>query len=142
MMDEKLIEKYLKIYPKIKEEINRLDSEYFDILKRREECEKTSMPAECKKGMLETIDAVLDDCSKELRNAFATKLSIDREFMWFNEKEKKVIELRFWNDQLYPTEWSEVAKVMNFHRSYVERIYRKALNKILHSAPCHKLSTN
>ena len=130
MMDKKLIEKYLKIYPQITDEIDRLDSEIKRAIDRKHICQEASIPEAQKKPMLESIEETFEICSMDYREAILAKCRIDREMRWLSEKQKKIIELRFWKEPEL-VEWSEVAKALNFHRSYVERIYRKVLREMI-----------
>lgn len=125
MMDKKLIEKYLKLYPRIDEEINSLkdDVAYFESEKTKYADQKvlgqeyTDMD-----NMFMSIKEGLEEKQKLLCEHIMARISISRALSGTNTRQKKVIELRFWNKKDL-LKWDEIAGKMEISKRQAEYLY-------------------
>lgn len=134
-MDKTTIEKCLKVFPEIDKEINRLETEIQKLkIYKEEKLKNKDFYGEAGiKSLFETADAVLGEYRTELNDLCTAQIKINKALPKINDEQRKVIEVRLWNNQELPTKWSEVAEKLNYHRVYAERVYQKTISFILAS---------
>ncbi len=131
-MDRTTLEKYLRIFPEISNEIIRLESEISDLESAKLKFNNYP-PDEYTNSVLESIDAALESSKYDLKEIFNAKTKISRSLSTLTIKQRKIIELRFWNNQFSPRTWKEIAGALKYNHVYVQRLYKNALENILYS---------
>jgi hypothetical protein len=128
-MNKKQVEKYLKMYPEIDEEILRLkgDLEYYESEKGKYK-NNTFMPEEGKKEMIDHLNSLHAECMRELCEVMRAKQMIQRGLRHATELQQMIIQKRFWVK--IPLKWEDIASGMNYHRTYVERQYKSFLEAL------------
>lgn len=81
-----------------------------------------------------TLQEILENDERTIEDAVDLKLKIKDLYIKMKnilqEREKKILELRFGLDGNKPKTQKEIAKMMNISRSYVSRIETKAIGKL------------
>jgi DNA-directed RNA polymerase specialized sigma subunit len=132
-MEKSIIEKYLKIYPNIDEELIRIESEIKFLDERKMLYLSDKTPQWYRDSMMETVNASYEQWQYDLNELKEAVQKICKALPKMNCIQKKVIELRFWNGKEAPTKWCEVAQKLTFHEKSIERIYKKIINTVLAS---------
>lgn len=128
-MNKATLEKYLKIYPKISDEISRLEFEICD-LKNRKDKYRAFDSSEFVESIVDTIEVALESCRDDLMEAYKARTKITKGLSKINDTERKIIELRFW-DNARDMQWVDIASELNYHKKTVEKIYRGTIKKML-----------
>lgn len=127
-MDKRKLEKYFSAYPGIDDEILKLEEEISDLEKKKQYY--SAEDDEFSKSLLQTIDVALTQSRSDLSDAYDVKTFVPKVLAIMDLKQRRIIELRFWKSKETPTKWDDVARKMNYHRVYAEKIYRRALSHI------------
>ncbi len=131
-MDRTTLEGYLQIYPELNNGIARLESEIME-LEAAEQRLNGILPNKYTESILVSVEAALESSRNDLRSIYEAKAKIAKSFSGLSVEQKRIIELRFWESQYSPRPWKEVAATLKYHPVYVQRLYKNALENIMHS---------
>jgi DNA-directed RNA polymerase specialized sigma subunit len=130
-MDKLIIERYLKIYPNIDEELLRIESEIKFLDERKALYLSEKIPGWYRDSMMGTVNASYEQWQYDLNELKEAVQKICKALPKMNCIQKRVIELRFWNGKETPTKWCDVAQKLSFHEKSIERIYKKIIHTVL-----------
>lgn len=131
-MNKAKIENYLRLYPGIDDDIIQIGKELEDLKKRKQILiDNEDMDTYSANSLLETIDAAILSAQEEFDELFKANKIILKTYYSLSPMEKQIIRIRFWNGRPCPTPWNKIAKSMNYHRTTLENIYKKTLEKML-----------
>lgn len=130
LMDKKLIEKYLKNYPHIDEEIKRIESDIDYLEKKKADYEHSPVFSKYP-DILKTVNEGLIEMHELFSEAICAKQLIAEALGKMDYKQKRIIELRFWNGCYFSTRWSEIGTELRLHKKTAERIYRETIKTLL-----------
>jgi hypothetical protein len=125
-MDKKTIERYLRIYPDIDKEIDRLETELNDIQEKIKKYKNSSNTFSV--SALNTFQSAYDSCSEELCNAITARVAIRKAYYALKPTQKGIIAYRFWQNRRI--RWVDVAQEFQYSRKHVEKIYAQFLLKV------------
>jgi DNA-directed RNA polymerase specialized sigma subunit len=128
-MDKSTIEKYLRIYTSCIDEMSKLETEISNLESTKKKYE--SKIDDRSRSMIETLDAAIVSAKKDLEETTLAYITVTKMCSSLNQKEKKILELRFWNNQHFLTKWNEVAEKLGCDRCHVERIYKNIIQNAL-----------
>ncbi|MFA5322142.1 MAG: hypothetical protein WC373_05655 [Smithella sp.] len=120
-MDKQQVEKYLRMYPEIDEEIERLQGNLEYYKSEKEKYRKKLMPEDEKKSMLDTMCDAYKETLVELQDIMVAKRAIERALNAATPLQRTIIKFRFW--QKKRVLWAEVAEEINYHAKHIERAY-------------------
>lgn len=120
-MDKKQMEKYLKMYPEIDREIERLQGNLEYYASERERYQKAVIPEKERESMIKTIDRAYRGTASELHEAIQARRTIEMALNAATPFQRTIIEFRFW--QKRRVLWADVAEQFNYHQKSIERIY-------------------
>ena len=125
MMDKKLIEKYLKLYPRIDEEIKNLEDDVDFFKTEIAEYESRSIFSRNDTENLESAKEGLQEAADLCFEHMKAKLAIRRALSIFN---RQLIELHFWKSET--AKWDEVAKEMGISKRTAAKMYKEFIEKV------------
>jgi hypothetical protein len=128
LMEKKQMEKYLKMYPEIDREIERLKGNLEYYAAEKEKYQKKDMPEDSKNEMIEHIDRMHAASTRELCELMEAKHIIQRGLRQATDIQHNIVKQRCWQDR--PLRWEDIANGMNYHRTYVEKQYKIFLEAI------------
>jgi len=129
MMDKKEIENYLKIYPRIDEEIKSLEEDIAFFEDRKNKYSHISSMSQDENDMLRLIENGLREKKKQLAEHFTAKVNISKAMSRMDDCQKKIIQLRFWNNGVFTT-WDEVARKMNISKRKAAYLYGNFVDSV------------
>jgi hypothetical protein len=119
-------------YPNIDNEISRLESEIDSLEQTIGKYEVQE--DEFQKNLLATTQGALYLVQSDLENAYQVKYLISRTYSKMSIQEREIIKSRFWSDDSGLVPWKEVCFKAGYHRSSVEKMYKKILERALSEA--------
>ena len=120
MMDKKLIEKYLKLYPQIDMEIKRVENDLEFYEKKKTEYKSNNQHGN-RDEIIKKISDGLKQKHDQILELMNIKEYISLALMRTDSKCRKIIELRLWEMQ----SWDEISIAMGVSRRQTERIYQQ-----------------
>jgi len=120
MMDKKLIEKYLKLYPQNDMEIKRVENDLEFYEKKKTEYKSNNQHGN-RDEIIKKISDGLKQKHDQILELMNIKEYISLALMRTDSKCRKIIELRLWEMQ----SWDEISIAMGVSRRQTERIYQQ-----------------
>ncbi len=130
-MDRKVIERYLKMYPELDKELERLQGDLDYYAAEKEKYQGMELPEEQKKSMLQTIEAACASCAKDIQEVMKARFSIERAFRDISPLQKEIIQQRFWSSKDRPDTWETIGDKLRFHPVYLKRLFKDVMDRIL-----------
>ncbi len=120
MTDKKLIEKYLKLYPRIDKEINEMESDLKFYESRKTEYESNNQHKN-RDDLIGRIDAGLKQKHDEIFELMFIKEYISNALRRVDADCRQIIELRLWKNK----HWNDITPVIGVSQRQSERIYQQ-----------------
>jgi vacuolar-type H+-ATPase subunit I/STV1 len=120
MMDKKEIEKYIKLYPRIDEEIKSLEDDLKFYESKKTEYEINN-PHKLRDDLIEKIDNGLSQKHDEILELMSIKEYISIALKRAGTDCRKIVDLRLWKRR----SWNEISDEMNIGNRQAERIYKQ-----------------
>jgi hypothetical protein len=132
-MDKKLLRKYIDIYPTIDIEIENCERNILELEVKKDIYVKSDFDCDYIKPIIESLKESMKTNVAELSNLLTAKKKINTALSNMSTTQRRIIELRHWSGQCYPTRWADISKKLNFHKKSVERIYKSIIDLIMDS---------
>lgn len=130
-MDRKAMERYLKMYPELDKELERLQGDLDYYAAETKKYQSMEIPGEQKKSMLQTIEAACASCTKEIQEVMKAKFSIERAFRDISPLQKEIIQQRFWSSKGMPDTWETIGDKLCFHPGHLKRLFKDVMDRII-----------
>jgi len=114
------------VYPEIDNRIDSLENELKDVLEKINKYKNSNIDTT---SILRTLQTTYDSCKEELEETIAAKVAIQRGLHKLTPMQKDIIQHRFW--QKGRMTWENIADNLKFHRVYLQRQYKNALEIII-----------
>jgi hypothetical protein len=128
-MNRKIFIEYLKLYPKISEEI-RWREENMKYFKDQKKGFADNGLEELCGDIIMALDTALELTNSELSDLYATKIKADYALPRMYLRQKQILQMRLWDEK--PKSWRHIAATHGRHRSSVERDFKKIIDTMLH----------
>jgi ERCC4-related helicase len=128
-MNRKTFVEYLKLYPRISEEIIwREDvAKYYE--DRKKDLIDHGLVEECS-DIMAALEKALELTKSELKDLYETKIKADYAIPRMYLKQKQILQMRLWDEK--PKSWRHIAASYGRHRSSIEREFKKIIDEMLH----------
>jgi DNA-directed RNA polymerase sigma subunit (sigma70/sigma32) len=130
-MDRKQMERYLKMYPELDNELERLQGDLKYYAAEKMKYQSMKLPEEQKKNMLQTIEGACAACAKEIQEVMKARFAIERTFRDISPLQKEIIQRRFWSSKGRPDTWEMLGDKLCFHPVYLKRLFKDVMDRIL-----------
>jgi len=130
-MDRKAMERYLKMYPVMDKELERLQNDIDYYIAEKEKYQGMKLPEEQKKSMIQTIEAACTSCTKEIQEIMKARLVIERTFRDISPLQKEIIQRRFWCSKERPDTWETISDRLSYHPTYLKRLFKDVMVRLI-----------
>ena len=122
-MDKKLIEKYLKLYPRIDEDIKKLEDDlgYYEFKKTEYEMKNQHRSRD---GMIDQIENGLKQKRDVIMNLTQVRDCVSIALVRANTECRKIIDLKLWKRK----QWDEIGDEIGISARQAKRIYNQFFN--------------
>jgi hypothetical protein len=130
-MDRKVMERYLKMYPELDKELERLHGDLNYYVDEKAKYQGMKLPEEQKENMLQTIEGACASCTKEIQEVMKARFAIERTFRDISPLQKEIIQQRFWSSKGRLDTWEMLGDKLCFHPVYLKRLFKDVMDRIL-----------
>ncbi len=121
MMDKKEIEKYIKLYPRIDEEIKSLEDDLKFFGEKKIEYSTRNFD-----DIIPEIDKGISEKKTELSNMLKAKIKISIALTNADNRCRNIIDLHFWKHK----SWDDVGSEMSISGKHAQRVFSEFLRDL------------
>jgi len=128
-MNRKTFIEYLKLYPRISEEIRWREDNMKYFKEQKKGFADSGLEDICD-DIIMALDTALEFTIIELRDLYSTKIKADYALPRMYLRQKQLLQMRLWDEK--PKSWRQIAAANGRHRSSVEREFKRIIDAMLH----------